>query len=242
MAWTNLPWCLHFSRGTDLLSAGEWPLQGAKNWWVPAAHFAYGAVVDLFRLCGDLHKVMQYRVWHRGTHLCTQRFDWCHKGFFTLSSLSWSSLEVIFWMNAWPSWCFVFLSIKKQVQLIQDELPLILIWRLMFALTLWGQCYELTEKGMCATCFCIYSLLWCLHDHEIWRAKRPAHPQQSTHGFCTQNVAVFQQSHGPFPKRIIFASFWILVPSNGHFGFLPWLFHIIGMMQPFFGSKKASCK
>lgn len=25
MAWTNLPWCLHFSRGTDLLSTGELP-------------------------------------------------------------------------------------------------------------------------------------------------------------------------------------------------------------------------
>ena len=137
--------------------------------------------------------------------LMSQRF--LHS-IFTFLKLSWGD----FLNECLAVLMFCFSQYQEISAINQDELPLILIWRLMFALTLWGQCYELTEKGMCATCFCIYILLWCLDDHEIWRAKRPAHPQQSTHGFCTQNVAVFQQSHGPFPKRIIFVSFWILVP------------------------------
>ena len=57
---------------------GELPLQeslqGVKNGGTCSA-FCIRRVVDLFRLCGDLHKVMQYRVWHQGTHLCTQRLD-----------------------------------------------------------------------------------------------------------------------------------------------------------------------
>lgn len=166
MAWTNLPWCLHFSRGTDLLSTGELPLQGAKNWWFlqRILHTApWLTCSDFVEICTK-ECYVQSVASRDGTFVHSASIDATK-----VSSLYLHFLEALLrWFSEWMLGSLdvlVFLRIKKQTSAIQDELPFDSnLTQPMFALTLWGQCYELTEKGT-------------------------AHPQvHSTHDFCTEKM------------------------------------------------------